>query len=551
MYRTLLVGCFSGLLALALLAGGVAWWGAEQSRWQLERTRLATDVLAHYLRLRSDMYAIFTRMAEAVEHPARVTEVREADERQRLMQAVDLIRQGIGREVAFLGSHEDDTPEFDRLAEIERGLLYIFGQFRQAKALIRMGRSAEAEQVLDTALREAHGSGFRALVDEGVREEEAEATVAHARAAAALSLVSFLSKLSAAAVLLVGTGAIVLLLRRLQAPLRELEEAAQAVRAGDFSRRADIGRGGQEFARVADSFNAMMAEVQAGRTTLEGARRGLETAVAARTAELAEANDALQRADAARRRFLADISHELRTPLTVIRGEAEITLRGPDRAPEEYRAALSRVAEQAVHTARLVDDLLFLARAEGGAPRLTVSAVALDGLLRRFIEDARAAAEAAQLHLTLAGQPAEVVVEGDAGRLRQLMMILVDNAIRYSRPGGSVELSLLRGPGSAVLRVSDQGIGIDAEDLPHVFDRFFRGTRAQTHHGEGSGLGLPLARAIVEAHGGRIALDSRPGDGTVVTVTLPLASRPRPVNAPLSGDDPRPRLVQRGPAQKG
>ena len=225
MYRTLLVSCFCGLLALASLAAGVAWWGAEQSRWQLERTRLANDVVQHYLRLRADIYSAFTRMAEAVEHPARVTEVREAEERRRILESLDRVRQGIRREVAFLGPGNDEPSELVRLGEIERGLLYVFGQFRQAKALIAMDRAAEAEGVLDRALREAVGNGFRSLVDAGVQEEEEEAAEAQASADRALALVAALSRISAAAVILLGVGGLALLLRRLQAPLRELESA--------------------------------------------------------------------------------------------------------------------------------------------------------------------------------------------------------------------------------------------------------------------------------------------------------------------------------------
>lgn len=216
----------------------------------------------------------------------------------------------------------------------------------------------------------------------------------------------------------------------------------------------------------------------------------------------------------------------------MIRGEAEITLRGSERDAAEYRAALSRIAEQSAHTARLVDDLLFLARAQAGTPRLRLGAVSLDGLARRVVEEVGSAAAAAKLRLVVTGPPVEAAVEGDAGRLRQVVMILLDNAIRYSRPGGAVELLLLPGPGQVVLRVADHGIGIDPEDLPHVFDRFYRGSLAQEHVDEGSGLGLPLARAIVEAHAGRIAIESRPGEGTAVSISLPLAARARRVDVP-------------------
>ncbi len=527
MYRTLLTACFAALLALAVLAGGVAWWGSQQSLWQLQRTRLATEVLQDYLRLRAEIYDIFSRMADAVEHPSRVTEVREAEERARILAGLDRVRQAIGREVAFVGTSEDESEELARLADIERGVLYVFGQFRQAKALIAMGRPVEAEAVLDRALREASGNGFRDAVDAAVREEEAEATTAHGRARAALDTVATVSKSSAAGVVLLGAAGLLVLLRRLRAPLDDLESTARAIQAGDLQRRARVGPGGQEFARVALSFNDLVTQVAANRAGLEAARRELEAAVAARTAELGAANAALQRADAARRRFLADISHELRTPITVIRGEAEVTLRGGERSTEEYRTALARIGEQAAHTGRLVDDLLFLARSEEGAPRLQLRAVALDALARQVVAETEGAAAAAQVALRLATEPLEAAVEADPGRMRQVLMILLDNAIRYSEPGGQVEVAVAPTPGGVLLRVTDAGIGIDPDDLPHVFERFFRGGRAVEHGAEGSGLGLPLAKAVVEAHGGRIGIDSVAGRGTSVSVILPAAARLR------------------------
>ncbi len=529
MYRTLLTALFAGILALALVAGTVAWWGSQESRWQLERTRLATEVTQHYLRLRAEIYHVFTRMADAVENPGRVKEVREALERARMLETLDSVRRAIGQEVAFVGVAEDETEELAQLAEIERGVLHVFSQFRDAKALIAAGRESEAEVMLDRALREAIISGFRDTVDAAVREEEEEAAVAHARARVVLDWVSWVSKLSAVLVLIVGLGGLAALLRRLRLPLQELESAARAVQAGDLERRARVGGSGEEFTRVADSFNAMVQQVAASRAMLEAEQRQLEAAVADRTAELAAANAALQRADASRRRFLADISHELRTPITVIRGEAEITLRGEERPAADYRTALLRIAEQAAHTGRLVDDLLFLARAGDGAPRIQLRAVALGALLGQVVSETAAAAEMAGVSLRLSDAAPDTAVEGDAGRLRQVMMILLDNAIRYSEPGEVVEVSLCPAPGGVALRVADQGIGIDPEDLPHVFERFYRGGRAQARQEEGSGLGLPLAKAIVEAHGGRIALDSDPGRGTVASVILPAAQRLRAV----------------------
>jgi signal transduction histidine kinase len=375
------------------------------------------------------------------------------------------------------------------------------------------------------------GEGFRALFDAAIAEEEAETRDAQAEAQAALARVNLAGQFGGGAAVVLGTLALSVLLRRLRRPLAELADAAGAVAAGDLDRRVRLEDGRRdEFAHVAASFNTMVAEVARSRSGEAEVRRRLEEAVAARTAELARANEDLRRADDVRRRFLADVSHELRTPITVIRGEAEVTLRGEAAKPaEEYRAALARIAEQAAHTGRLVDDLLFVARAEAGEPRMAMQAVALDALLRRTLIEAEAIARGAEVALALTEAAAETVVQGDPGRLRQALMILLDNAIRYSGAGSFVEVALRHSPAGAALCVADKGIGIAEEDLPHVFERFWRGSRAARLHADGSGLGLPLAKTIVEAHGGIIGIESRAGEGTAVTITLPLAGRLRAV----------------------
>lgn len=349
MYRLLLIASHLGLLTLGLGTGTLAWWGSGQALQQLERTRLTADVRQEYQRLRADVQTTFGRMADVVEHPDRVTEVQEAEERRRLVEAARRVRGAIERETRFGGDAADDWAELAWLAEVEYRALQVFDAFREAKASIADGRPAEAEAVLDRALRDAGGDGFRILIETAVNREEAEARDAYASARQTLDTVALLSEFGAGAALLLGVGALLLLLRGLRAPLAELEAAARAVREGDFSRRARVGEHDGDFTRVAASFNAMVSRVAENRADAEEARRTLEAAVAERTVELAAANAALRGADAVRRRFLADISHELRTPLTVIRGEAEIALRGADREGAEYRAALARIAEGAVH----------------------------------------------------------------------------------------------------------------------------------------------------------------------------------------------------------
>jgi signal transduction histidine kinase len=196
---------------------------------------------------------------------------------------------------------------------------------------------------------------------------------------------------------------------------------------------------------------------------------------------------------------------------------------------------LSDIRGEAERLARLVGELLLLARADAGQP-LGRDRVALDDVLVETVRGARPLADGVELGIA-ALEPATVL--GDRDRLKQLLLILVENALRYTPRGGRARVALRRRDGRAELEVADTGIGIAAADLPRVFDRFYRGDEARSRDAGGSGLGLAIARWIAEAHGGRIAVESRPGEGTTFTVSLPLAAEAAPGAAAQDGAVPR------------
>jgi signal transduction histidine kinase len=209
----------------------------------------------------------------------------------------------------------------------------------------------------------------------------------------------------------------------------------------------------------------------------------------------------------------------------VIRGEAEIALRGKPKSTDDYQTTLKRVVDQANHTARLVDDLLFIARADAGEPRLKMQAVALVELVEQVCSDAQAIAAAKNIALTLDLGVDRITVTADPERLRQALMIVVDNAIRYSRPHERVAVGVHPHVRGVAVHVNDNGIGIASEEMEHVFERYYRGNGAERQHDGGCGLGLPIAKTIIVAHGGEISLDSTPGSGTRVTIVLPVSRR--------------------------
>ena len=238
-------------------------------------------------------------------------------------------------------------------------------------------------------------------------------------------------------------------------------------------------------------------------------------------------NEMIARLDAAFRRqrqFTADASHELRTPLTAIKGQTEVALQ-QERSAEGYRDVLRAVNSQADRMIRLVGSLLTLARADSGGAALTLEQVDLGKLLADAADQiASATAAAKQIEVRVSGGP-EVHLSADEDLLLQLVLNLLDNAVKYSPPGASVTISWAAEDGDAVVRVSDTGPGIAPEHLKHIFDRFYRVEESRASETAGFGLGLSISRWIAEAHGGTLAAESLPGSGSTFTLRIPLERR--------------------------
>lgn len=275
------------------------------------------------------------------------------------------------------------------------------------------------------------------------------------------------------------------LARRALAPVADVTETARAISlSGDFAARVEAGPAGDEIGELAVAFNEMLAALEANHQALQ--------------------------------RFLGDASHELRTPLTTIRASLDLAQR-PGLEEADRRSILGDAQGEAARMGRLIGDLLSLARADSGA-RLTFAPIEPDAILLECVRQQRGASEHVRLSIERV-EPA--IVDGDRDRLKELFLILLENAARYTPAGGSVSAALERVDGSVSVSIADTGIGIAPEDQAHVFERLYRGRRARELRPSGTGLGLAIAHWIVTAHGGSIHLDPRPSGGTVATVVLP------------------------------
>jgi two-component system OmpR family sensor kinase len=281
-----------------------------------------------------------------------------------------------------------------------------------------------------------------------------------------------------------------LLARSALAPIDRMTQSAHGIaKAGDLTRRVDQPKTRDEVGRLASTFNEMLGRIE----------------------ELFRSQQ----------RFVADMSHELRSPLTTIRGNLDLLKRGAFENDEERDASLMAIDSESARMQRMVQDLLLLAQADAGV-EIRKRPVELDTLLLDVYRQTRMTTKGVKVSL---GNEDQAQVLGDPDRLKQLFINLVDNAIKYTPNGGEVTLSFERDTEWVRVAIADTGPGIPEQDLPKIFDRFYRVDKARARENGGTGLGLSIVKWIVDAHGGKIAVKSNLGKGTTFTVWLPLASK--------------------------
>jgi signal transduction histidine kinase len=279
--------------------------------------------------------------------------------------------------------------------------------------------------------------------------------------------------------------------RAVSEPLRHLTQAAGAIAQGEFDQQVPV-KSRDEIGHLSRAFNDMTARLQAARQMQMD--------------------------------LVANVSHELRTPLTAVKGTVETLREGAVDDPQVRDRFLETIERETDRLIRLVNDLLLLSRADSEALNLRREPVNLVDLARDVVDRLTARAEVREVVLQVDSVAIVPLAWADRDRIAQVMFNLIDNAIKYSRPRGSVTVQVDNGQGvvpSVLVRVRDEGIGIPAEDLSRIGQRFYRADRARSRAEGGSGLGVAIARALVQAHGGQLWLESREGAGTVVSFTLP------------------------------
>lgn len=281
-----------------------------------------------------------------------------------------------------------------------------------------------------------------------------------------------------------------LISRRALRPVDQITTAAESISISNLSERLEVPKTSDELQRLSETLNRMLGR--------------LDTSV--------------QRMS----QLTADASHELRAPVSLIRTTAELAVHG-GRTNPEYLKDMVQILAEAERTTRLIDSLLLLARADAGEGGLQHEIIDVSTVVREAVAQGRGLAAEKQIDLAANLGSNTAIVRGDGEALRRLFFILIDNAIKYTSDGGRVKVQLEALDGHAAVKVTDSGIGISEADVPHIFDRLWRADKVRSRGMGGAGLGLAIARWIVEEHQGSIAVQSRPDQGTVFTVSIPLA----------------------------
>jgi len=289
-----------------------------------------------------------------------------------------------------------------------------------------------------------------------------------------------------ASLLIAGLGGF-LLAKKSLAPVVAMAHQADRISANNLHERLYVGKQNDELQQLAFVFNDLLARLDESFESMRG--------------------------------FVADASHELRTPLAIIRGEADVAL-SDHRDPAEYRDALVIIQDETKRVSRIVDDMMALARADAGQRQLIIEEFYLNDLVEECCKAATVLTVSKGVSLSSVPMP-DISFRGDQDLLRRMLLNLLDNAIKYTPPGGSVSVAVECEEARVKVTVADTGIGIPTVHAEHVFDRFYRVDKARSRADGGTGLGLAIAKWVAEAHNGSIELSSRPGDGSTFTVVLP------------------------------
>jgi signal transduction histidine kinase len=502
------------ILFLALISTAIS---AHLTRENLQQSNIAQSLLIEHEKLSSISYRLFKQLTDEIIFGRNANQAYVRKKQKLIQESVAQIRlleleQRTALGISFTQGSVEDTDELVRLLD------EIIAEFEEVVISNNQAPLNQQEQ-LRRLLEVTIDDQFREAINSAVARQSRVVAAINARIDTLnTTIVWFTVGLGALSLPLILYGCY-WLFNQLYQPLILIANATNAIASGHYHQPISVILD-DEFNELATSINQLAKRLQEHENNEGALRKQLELEVKQRTSELTDANLQLTKIDSRRRQFIADVSHELRTPLTIIRGEAQVTLRMRSASAQDYNQTLVSILEQAVNLSRLVDDLLLLTRAEMNQLNLELIPVEIMPLLKSEVVKWEKHEPNRSFILKVPDAIDEIIVMIDKQRIQQVISILLDNATKYSKLNQPIEVALEKSSTHITIAITDSGEGISAAEVDNIFERFVRFSK----HNEGLGLGLPIAKVIVEAHGGRISVESSQGQGSVFSVVLPIGN---------------------------
>lgn len=542
MIRTRLSVAFSAMVLLAMAQGLFVLWATHSAAKHAERSLVATQMLNHYLELGANKQRLKVWYAESALAGTALESTRDRL-LEKMSRSLNELQKLLPRDTAVTPSGLSSESNTLQLLLRNFGLLKVSLtdsrlQSSQPTALAR--EKAKEWTDLMAIFDRTDALDLRNVLEQAVVRQRATSDRAESELATALARIRIASAWLTLTATAVGLFAVIYFVKRMQKPFEHLVNTIGTMFEGnDDYRKLPLKshRLNDEFGLIAQQLEALAVKLAAAREQNEHLRQGLDDAVAAKIADVTRSHEALMRVDNRRRQFFTEVSHELRTPVTVIRGEAEIALRGKAHKVKDYQACLARIVDATTDLAKRVQDLLKIAVSDDGPYSVQLRPTPIGDVLVAVLKQMAAVAENRNIGLS---KPEEVMslelqrarVKADPDRLKQALTIVLDNAVRYSEANTCIDVTATLDEQQTVLQITvkDQGIGLTDSECQGVFERHFRGQVARSLRPDGAGLGLSIAQAILVSHGGEITIQNNSassaangrGRGAKVTMKLPL-----------------------------
>lgn len=499
----------------AITCALLAFFNTNMADFYTHRTDLAHRSYESHLQLSAHSFQLFKHYTITLIKGEAGLEQDENRLLQLIKRDIHNIKSLIHEEIDLVG--DEELPELEALDKIEQKIENARTYYKQL--ISQRGESWRLldEEDLILMLNNHIDIDFAKAIQAALDEEQEEVIEANTEAKIMLDRSRVASISFTVLAICAGLASLYVMYTSISRPLQTIIDGAKYYSNGLWQHRISLRTSG-ELHRVAQAFNKA-AEVAGSRElSLNEANQRLAKEVNQQTTELRTALLELKEQAKVRRQLLADVSHELRTPLTIIQGEVDVALRGKDKNVEEYKEALSIVKEATQHTTALVNDVLFVARQESGHSRLSLETVDLLNVGQNAVQTLQQKYNDKEMELIFNTNLDEALIEVDKQRIYQVFLILLENALQYGKKKVAVNIAAIDEGFSFF--VKDDGPGIHAKDQINLFHRFFRGSNASEQYTAGNGLGLPVAKTIIDAHKGEINVFSEPGEGAEFRINL-------------------------------